>query len=362
MKFKILLLPVLLIILIVLIIFRPGKNESGTDEKAVEKSFKSREEIKVSLPLEIDSILFSYGIQKEWVKNSAPVNSTAWFSKEIQLSYDIYAGAVASDIDKYILRYNLYLESKEDFNPNLQYPVNLYAQIKDFNVQPEISVGSLNFVYKDFLKRLSGDICIVLNNLESIENEKAKEIINNQSYFSFVMPNSFEAIDLQALMIDLKSNYINCFELGEADNYQADFRDQQNDNAGNRRNTRDNIQKMNQICNEYDKEKGLVLLNPKKLYETQQIIINGLTKCRGNVYTDTVLIPVDLRGEPVTNKIQFEKIIKEKTSDGLIKKVILLSIRGEDYPFLLEAVSGMEKKGYRFFYFLEFINKVFPVK
>lgn len=358
-KIKILLIPALLTILIILCVSRPGGNESPDNENVTGKSLKSREELKVSLSSEIDSILFTFGIQKEWVKNSVTVNASEWFNKEIQLPYSIYAGAVSSDIHKHISGYNLYLYSKEDFSPNPQSPANLSVQINDISVQPEVSVGSLNFIYKEFLKRNAGEVCVVLNNLENVENEKAKDIINNQSYFSFIMPNSFEAIDLQALMIDLKSDYINCFILGEAENYQADFRDQQNDN---RRNYRDNIQKMHQICNDYDKEKGLILLNPLKFNETQQSIMNGLSKCRGNIYIDTLVITTDLQKEPASDKAFFEKLIKEKTGNGLVKRVLLLSIKGDDYPFLLEAVSGMEKAGYRFYYFKEFIKRNFPVK
>lgn len=353
-KTKIVVVPLLLFILIILLFLNSGQNPAGQPEKSV----KSKEEIKASLSAEIDSVLYSFGIKKDWIKNLPVKNSSEWFSKEIQISNDIYAGSVISDLVKYLNQYDLILESREDFIPGQQVPGNMSAQIKDIQTQPEIIVANIILIYKDYLKRDAGDICIVLNNFESIEHEKALEIINNPNYFSFVMPNTFEAVDLQALMIDLKSDYINCFELGEADNYQADFREQKD----NPRNQRDNIQKIHQICNDYDKEKVMVLLNPLKYNETQTFIVNGLSKCRGNIFTDTLLITVDLRNEKGNDKIDFAKLIKEKTGNGLIKKAILLSIDGDNYASLLDTVSKMEKAGYRFYGFKEFVKKFYPDK
>lgn len=353
-KIKFIVVFILFIVSVILFLFRPVENE----KERIIKSVKTGEEIKNSLLSEIDSVLFLFGIKKDWIKNSAGKSSAEWFTKEIYLSYDIYAGAVLSDLNRYLLKYDLRGYSKEDFNPNPLVPVNLYTQIKDISVQPEVTVAGLGFLYKDGLKRDAGEICIVLDKFENFEREKAVEIINNQSYFSFVMPNVFEAIDIQALMIDSKSNYINCFELGEADNYQADFREQ-NDN---RRNRGDNIRKIHQICNEYDKEKALVLLNPLKINETQSEIIKGLSKCRGNLFLDTLLLKIDLNNEKYGSELGFDKLIKENTGNGSISKAVLLSINGEDYSKLIEAVSGMEKAGFRFYYFNDFIGRKFPGK
>ena len=103
----------------------------------VAKSVKTKEEIKISISDEIDSILFLFGIKKDWIKYIAPLNPSVWFSKEIELPYDIYAGAVISDLAQYIWQYDLTIESKEDFNPDRMVPVNLYAEIKEAGTKSE---------------------------------------------------------------------------------------------------------------------------------------------------------------------------------------------------------------------------------
>ena len=329
--------------------------EIDYEEDTVSKSLKTKDEIKISLPGEIDSVLSLFGIKNDWIKNTAAQNPSEWFSKEVQLPYDVYAGAVINDLVKHLRQYDFTVESGEEFNPNLQAPVNLSAKIKDAGVKSGITVARINFVYKEFLKRDAGEICITLNKFESFERELAEKIINTQSNISFVMPNLFELIDIQAMMIDSKSDYINCFEIGDANNYEADFRDQK-DNPANQSH---NKKKMYQICNDYDKEKPLILLNPLKIIETQNEMFRDLSKCRGgNVFLDTVLIVIDLRNERNLDGINFSKLIKEKTNNGFIKKAILLSISGGDYNDLTDCISRMEKSGYKFFYFKDFIKRL----
>ncbi|MBN1633140.1 MAG: hypothetical protein JW917_03130 [Ignavibacteria bacterium] len=351
-KIKILILLVLLITVVILLIFRQKENNYDYGDN-ISKSVKTKEEIKISLSNELDSVMFSFGIQKEWIKNTSAQNPSGWFSKEISLPNDVYAGAVVSDLIKHILQYSLIIESKEDFNPNHLVPVNLFAEIKDAGGKSEFIIANLDFIYNENLKRDAGKVCIILNDFENFEREKAEEIINNQKNLSFVMPNSFDLIDIQAIMINSECDYINCFEIGEANNYQADFRNQK-DNMVNRSN---NKKRMYKICNDYDKEKYLILLNPLKLNETQTEIINDLSKCRGNIFVDTVLIKIDLRNEGNIDESDFEKLIKEKTNYGLMKKAILLGINGGDYSALMNCISRMEKSGYKFYSFKEFVKR-----
>ena len=352
-KIKIIIILILAIITVILLLFKPA-GESDNDKENISKSLKTKDEIKTSLPGEIDSVLSLFGIKKDWIKNTPAQNSPEWFSKEVQLPYDVYAGAIVNDLVKHFRQYNFTLESGEDFNPNQQSPVNLFAQIKDVSVKPEITVARVNFIYKDFLKRDAGEICIILNKFEGFERELAEKIINTQSNITFVMPNLFEMIDIQAMMIDAKSDYVNCFEIGAANNYEVDFRDQK-DNPVNQSH---NKKKMYQICNDYDKEKPLILLNPLKINETQTEMFKDLSKCRGgNVFFDTVVIVLDLRNERNLDGINFEKLLKEKTKNGFIKKAILLGINGGDYDDLTDCISRMEKSGYKFVYFKDFIKR-----
>lgn len=352
-KLKIIIVLLLAIAAVILLFFVPEKENYG-DEVDVPKSVKTKEEIKVSLSGEIDSVLSFFGIKKEWINTATAQNSPEWFLKEVQLPYSIYAGAVVSDLIKHLLQYDYTVESAEEFNPNPLVPVNLSARIKDLNVKSETPVARINFIYRENLKRETGEICIVLNKFESFEREQAAEIINTQTNLTFVMPNLFELIDVQAMMIDSRSDYINCFEIGEANNYEVDFRDQKNNSA----NQSSNRKRMYQICNDYDKEKPLVLLNPLKINETQTEIYNDLSKCRGgNVYIDTILIVIDLRKERSLDGINFENLIKEKTKNGTVNKAILLSIAGGDYDDLTDCLSGMEKAGYKFYYFKDFLKR-----
>lgn len=236
-----------------------------------------------------------------------------------------------------VLPYNLELNSSENIETG-----KITSELTD----NKKLLAKLEFNRNSGIKRDVFELCIVLENMEKYSIEEINKILNYSSYYTVFLPRNLNRIDLQAEIINSRKEYIICFEIGDVQDYEADFRKSQ-----------EIRQKINDICNYYQKDKGLILFNPKKIYDFEKEIISNLSSCRGNIYTDTVLTNLKLSNGAEKKYLELESEIEKLSKSQRVRKAIVIDIPYSEFLNFISVLQKLERKGFRFVSFLDYFKQ-----
>jgi hypothetical protein len=146
---------------------------------------------------DLDSIIYSFGIGKEWIrdiqtrsKDPGGKRDSLLVSKEIIVPSDLATIELNFEITNYLRSKNLDVSVTED--PKSK---NLSMNIFDINDSIRKSIGVLKFTITDTIRRLASDVCIVLDSLDQYSLEDVEEILKSAQAFSVVLPVSNDKAD-----------------------------------------------------------------------------------------------------------------------------------------------------------------------
>lgn len=241
------------------------------------------------------------------------------------------------EIQTAVLPYNFEINSSENIETG-----KITSELTD----NKKLIAKLEFSRNSGIKRDIFELCMVLGNVEKYSIEEINNILNYSSYYTVFLPRNLNRIDLQAEIINSRKEYIISFEIGDVQDYEADFRKSQ-----------EIRQKINDICNYYQKDKGLVLFNPKKLYDFEKEIISNLSSCRGNIYSDTVFTVLKLSSDAEKKYLELENEIEKLTRSQKFKKALVIDIPYSEFSNFLSVLQKLERKGFRFVSFLDYFKQ-----
>ncbi len=259
--------------------------------------------------------------------------------KEISIPTNISTAEILFDFQNFLIPYNIEVVSNENIDSG-----KVFSEIVDIDDSRKI-LAKTKFVRNPLLKRDEIDLCIVLKNVEQYTLEEISQILNYSSYYTVFLPRNLNRIDLQAEIINSRKEYIIYFDIGDYEDYEADFRKSQ-----------DIGYKINNICNHYQKDKALILSNPKKLYDFEKEIITNLSYCRGNIFSDTLLIDLNLKATGENRYLEFEEKLTKLSKSMKEKKAFIIDVLYSEFEYFMNSLRKLEKKGYRFNSFLNYFK------
>lgn len=341
-KIKFYIVTVLLFISVILFIIKislPGKETSSFTNISTKK-YSDTSEAKKYFSGDIDSILKSYGIRSDWIKTNQSSISFPFFFKEVQITADISANEIVSELSDFISYNGFLCTAVEEFKSgNIDLIIN-------FNDKKSPLAG-ISFTYNYNLKRVAPEICIVFTGFDKYILSECQSILGSDEKFSVVLPDNMERSDIQAAIIDSKRDYILMFTVGDEDDLNADFR----------KKDRDWRTKFYSICSDYEREKPVLIKSIGNDKEFANELITEFKKCKDFVFSDSLLTIFDSK-ESGEEKVEefFSKILNEFAS-GKMNFYFLIKFDNKEMEYYLNKVSSFEKRGFHFRTFTEMIKK-----
>lgn len=321
---------------------------------------------------DIDSILFNFGIKKEWINTVYPsgksqtVNqekpdkekkvkketaNVKWFSKNVSIPKDLTTAEINLDLTTYINYLGLDAAVNEDIKTTA---INfaLYSPI-DTSRGGSLPLAKINITPTDKIKRDAGSLVLIINQINDFKKEQLENILNLVSEFSFIFPRNPEEIELQNKLIQMKKDVLVNLTIGAIDNYDADFRIGMDE--------KEVKQRVKSINSDFPSVKTAIIskINPQVPNDiifrvvTEEFLNNGI-----KAFRDTILTKLLSKDEEDSDsKIQLiVSRLKDKAS--LAGKVIaVLTLSNDEFLSFLDEVQSLKKRGYKFYTLTEYIEK-----
>ncbi|MDQ3020363.1 MAG: hypothetical protein M3R36_07310 [Bacteroidota bacterium] len=300
---------------------------------------------------DIDSIISTFGIKKEWTKDistkekepkSNAASASLWISKEVLIPVDLPTIDLNFEISNYLRSNNF--EGKVIEDPKTK---NISMDIFSLQDSGKKQAGILKFVYSDTIKRNAAGICIILDSMDSYDLTDVEKILNSTQEFSVFLPLRNDKADYQSLIMDLKKNYLIKFSIGDENDVEADFKDDMKESVWKL--------KVKSVCVNFPQATGIIISDKKDLKDFNYDVTAEFEKNNFKIYKDS-LFGQFKRSE---NKIAslFSDIISKSNSG---KKILFyaVNLNPNEFSEYDREVYTMKKLGYKFLDFNEMMKRV----
>lgn len=331
----------------------------------------STDEIRTLVPADIDTIAFTYGIKKEWVKDiykdseddikrkkatekkkddikdtkNKQANAELLFQKNISIPFDISTIEMTADLSVMFRFYGLTEiitedPRKKDLDINLSLAKDSLKKI----------IGNVKLIYNDKIKREASDVSIILNNIVDLDLKDAEPVLRSPESFSVVLPLNLDRSDLQSLINESKRDYVIRCSLGTSDDIEADMKSDGREKEWK--------QKIKGFSNEFSRTSGVIIENKHKDKIFEDRIFDELLKNRLTPYKDSVLIKF-LTKETGNRKVNelFTNIIN-RTNSGKTSLVYLVNFTPDEFNYFDKQVHNLKKRGYKFMSFKDIMHRI----
>lgn len=304
---------------------------------------------KDKLAYDIDSILYSFGINKEWIKektfkgkDTKSSNEQFLISKEVKIPADLLTIDLNYEITDYLRNNNFRNNVVED--PKTK---NLVMNIISAADSAEKEVGILKFNYNDSVKRNTADICLVLDSIDEYILIDLESMLNSNQEYSVILPLRNDKADYQSKIIELKKDYLMKFSVGNEDDIDADFKNDMKESTLKSR--------IRSLSINFPAVTGIILTGNNNNQEFYKTVKEEFTKNNLMVYPDSMFSAYRSGDSKVTNL--FEDIISE-TKNGKNFLFYDVNFNPEEFEAYDREVYSLKKSGYRFFNFKDLMNRI----
>lgn len=313
------------------------------------------EGLKQTIPAHIDSILYTFGIKKEWIKNVnpgladttkktknekkkeelKPKYKNAWLIKNVEIPTDLPLSDLNYELTNYLHSLKLNTAAYEDPRSSILYLEVLGSAGDTGNVEAVINIS-----HNDSLTREASEIALILTNTEQYKPAELKDMLESPENFSLVLPTDYKYSDIQSLILESGNDYVLFYSVGLEDDFSADFREKMTDKEWK--------SKVKSISAAFPKAAAVILTNPEKLYKYEKAIREHFLEYRSNVFRDTVYTDItssDLSGGQV-DKI-YESILSNSKA-GKKLQIYIADLTPGDFTYYTQRIYELKKKGYKF--------------
>ena len=298
---------------------------------------------------DIDSILYSFGIRKDWIrdlnikaKDQKKTGDELLFNREIRIPPDLPVIDLNFEITNYFRKYEYELKVTED--PRTK---NITMNINTVRDSLHKQTGTIKFLYSDTLKRNAAEIALVLDSLDLYSLKEAEVMLTSTQEFSVILPLRNDKADYQSRILELKRDYLLKLSVGDEDDIEADFKD------GMKESVRSS--KIKSLGLSFPNSTGVILINKTRNLDFFNGVKNDFIKNNIKIYNDSIFDEYKSNEKKVISI--FEDIINEAKRG---KKILIYDINftPEEFASYDRQVYSMKKLGYRFYNFRDLVNKV----
>lgn len=347
-KVKLLIFAVLAITGIILFIVSGNvtkQDVTATTEEVKTKNYTA-EELKIKMPNEIDTILFTFGIMKEWINDNPAKNKNdvLWFNKEVLVPYDLPLASVNYELKSFLKSVDFAETVTED--PRTK---NLSIDIYHSADSAKKPLGKLSLLYSDKINRIASDVAIILNNVDNLSASDFEKIVSSPEKFTVVLPVNFENADIQSQILETGRDYILIYDVGNQDIPEADFRNDMSEKQWKG--------KVRSVTIEYPNTSGIFLNNISKDINFKQDLSAHFNKYSKVLYEDTVLIKFATKETEERKIYDLFSQIFTNTNRGVRSQAYLVDFDMNDFNNYIREVNNLRKRGYRFLTFKEIMKQ-----
>jgi len=319
--------------------------------------------IQANLDKQIDSILFTFGIKKEWItsgmvidkiKGQKPVtpkknNSEAeWFTKNVVIPEDLASAEVNLDLSLFVNKVGLSPTATEDIKTK-----DISFEIRNLNdTSKGLPLVKINLTHSDKISRETGTFCFIINNIAQYKKDEIDNLLGIANEFSFVFPRNLENIDVQNKLAQSKKDILVNIVIGSRENSDVDFSLADDDKALNQRvksfsTDFPNINKI--ILTRADPNPLLGILSGKLTEE--------FAKYNIRVIKDSLIVPLLNKSEEDSKErvgIMIKNLRAKVPNPG--KGVSIINLSYDELLNLFDNLAVMKKLGYKFYTLSEYLN------
>lgn len=363
-NFKLVTLSILIVTIIFLAFFlfikktpEKQRREEVNKSDKTENNFPDIAGVNAGLDTKLDSILFEFGIKKEWIVTTYPNQQSKQkeskkilnelFSKTVTIPRELPSIEINIDITSYLNSSGLRSVVNEDI---LTKDITIDIFARDDSAGQK-SLARVQFSHSDKVFRQTAACVFILSGLQEFDAKELDEIINLTSEFTYLLPKNLDDIDLQNKLINAKRNVLMEFSIASSSIEEAEF---YSGMAG-----KDVQSKIKTFTNDFPSIKYVLLsardkstgaLTVKKIAEAEMLRL-GLKVISDSLLTET--IKEDEKGDKI--KIILEKIhSRTNSSSALISK---LWLDPNQLKSFYSEVLTLKKKGYKFYILSEYLTK-----
>jgi len=343
-------------------------NSTGGTESTL--SDNERPELKVNLDLlksrfsrDIDSILYEFGIKKEWIStysageksSKSPtrkeVSNVSWFTKNVIVPEDLTTAEVNLDISNYVNSLGLIPRVTEEIRTTA-IDISVYNPLDSASLNNNTPLARISVRQADKIKRDGGIIVLILNRIGDFKQNEIENLLNTTNEFSFIFPRNTDEIDLQNKLLQSKKDVLVQLTVGGPDNPEADFRVDMDD--------KELKQRVKSINSDFPTIKHIILSRheaPVPYLKLYPFLRAEFEKYNVQLFADTIATPlVDKQQEDSKDKIN---IMAEKMKSSALagKMISILTASSDEFKELYEHISVLKKLGYKFYTFGRFIDR-----
>lgn len=292
----------------------------------------------------IDSILFTFGISKQWIvepvsKGKVPVKSG--ISKEVVIPNDILSIDLNYELTDFFRSRGIKNKVTED--PKSKNILMNFSSdtAKDFS-------GAIKFIFSDTVKRNAANVCLVFDSLDNYNIRNVQNLLASAQNFSVFTPVRNDKADIQSEIFESKRDYLIKFSVGGEEDVDADFKPDMNEKILK--------QKIRSVQLNFPGVTAIILVyksNKKDLIDFGNELKKEFENDGKTVYEDTIFSSVKYTGSKVNSL--FEDIPSKSAAE---KKYLFYDINfnPEEFSEYDSQVYSMKKLGYKFLSFKELKN------
>ncbi len=368
---KLYLLGFLLLILIVLFVLYNLKNKENSSQIAALNTSQvkvlSPDELKSAIPRKIDSVASLFAIRKEWIHDISQRNETTkspkdkkekpsktpppsgmkdvlWFAAEISTPKDVSGAEFNLELKNSLFEIDFDCIGNEDPKTG-----NVLINIFNKKDSSKKTLGTVNLVFSDNVKREVSDVCLVLNRADELSIPELEKLLALPDKFSVVLPDIVSKIDAQTVVLDSKRDYVLFADIGTEDDLLAEFKVEMPPKVWR--------SKVRSMCYEYDKAAAVIISNPKKIHPFETDVLNEFRNYNLKAYKDSVFVSFDSKEESEKKVNALFNDIMHRSAKGARSIIYLVNLNNDDMKVFREESFKLKRKGFRFYNFSEIMKR-----
>jgi len=352
-KFRIAVLGVLVIITLILVYFIYFKKNISTSSgnTLVDTNKYTPDSVlfdpKINLNKSIDSILFTFGIKKEWITTEPQKKQNQkaeWFVKSVLIPKDLTSVEVNLDISTFLNSIGMSSNVSENIiNKDITISINNPDTAK------KLPAAIIQVNHSDKAIRETGVVSIIIDKINTFSSDDIDKLIITKNEFSFVFPRNLDDIDIQHKLRQHKKDIVINLTYAGLDNYEADFSSGMDDKTIRER--------IKSFTADYSGVNKVLLTSPLRdvsLNSARNKIIAELVKFNIRVISDSMIVNAYNSNEKDKLDLFFNTLIQKA---NLTKNVIAIYPADKnEFEDFYNRIMLFKKLGYKFLNLTEYFN------
>lgn len=317
--------------------------------------------LKDKIDRDIDSVLYNFGIKKDWISTSYPGDKPViskkekskkepvkarWFSKNVSIPKDVISSEINLDLTNYFSSFGLFTSVNEDIK-TADIIIDVIQSEDTVNIQ--FPFLKINIQHSDKIQRETGTYVIILNNIWDYKPDELDNIISNYPEFSLMFPRNLDQIELQNKLIQMKKDVIINLTIGENDKPDNDFYPGIDDKILK--------QRVKSFITDFPYIKTLLITHSEPVL-TQNKLLPQLavefSKFEVKIVPDSLFVKIDSKDNDSKNNVQN---ILSRLKTGISNRGTffgIISVSYDDFLKLYEGFSSLKKAGYKFYNYAQY--------